>query len=99
MTEVRFDISNDDAALCDKVLDRASSLDLFNRSYSRIDATMDIIAVHMNGTSLDFNKLLGFDNFRFTRDIVGIGRHSDSRTGGLTGLFSPLCSAPKSLAI
>lgn len=62
---------------------------------------MDLSATHANGCSLDLDKLLGFDRFNFTHDVLGIARHLDrddnSPTGGkLLNHFRPRCALRKS---
>lgn len=63
--------------------------------YDRLTCEMDIRAAHANGTPLNFDKFLAFDDFNFTHDIVGIARHMDRETGELGGYFLPRCARPE----
>lgn len=53
------------------------------------DVSMDITATHLNGTPLNLEKLLNFDDFNFAHDIQGIMRHIDRDTGRLKDHFLP----------
>lgn len=62
-----------------------------------IHICMDLQATHANGCPLDLDKLLSFDRFNFTHDVLGIERHLDRRddspTGGkLLNHFLPRCA-------
>ena len=57
-----------------------------------MDLNMDITATHLNGTPLDLEKLLAFDEFNFSHDIYGIMDHIDRTNGKLTRGFLPRCS-------
>lgn len=57
--------------------------------YRLQDATMDINAVHSNGTPLRLEELLEADNFNFNHDVFGIRRHLDRSTGQLGNCFVP----------
>jgi hypothetical protein len=69
----------------EKVMERANPKD-------RLSFEMDIDAAHSNGTPLDFDKLLAFDDFNFWHDINGIQRHINRETGKIENCFSPRCS-------
>ena len=56
---------------------------------------MDLAACHNHGCPLDFDKLLGFDNFNLMHDINGINRHLDHETGELDGRFLPRAAMPQ----
>lgn len=57
--------------------------------YSKqIDVAMDISAVHAQ-IPLRLDDLLGFDNFNFSHDMVGIRRHLNRETGVLENCFLP----------
>ncbi len=58
----------------------------------RMDLIMDLSATHSNGCPLDFDKLLGFDDFDFYHDIYGIVKHLDRTTGKLQNCFLPRCA-------
>jgi len=57
-----------------------------------MDLNMDVTATHCNGTPLDLEKLLAFDEFNFSHDIYGIMDHIDRTNGKLTRGFLPRCS-------
>lgn len=57
-----------------------------------MDIEMDISATNIN-KKLNLNKLLGFDDFNFAHDIVGISNNIDRETGALENCFLPRCSA------
>lgn len=57
--------------------------------YRKMDAMMDIDAVHSNGNPLRLQDLLDADNFNFAHDVFGIRRYLDRRTGQLTEFFVP----------
>lgn len=53
---------------------------------------MDITACHLNGTPLDFEKLLAFDEANFGHDIYGIMRHINRQDGTIMNGFLPRCA-------
>lgn len=57
-----------------------------------MDLNMDITATHLNGTPLDFEKLLAFDEFNFAHDVYGIMDCIDRTNGKLTHGFLPRCA-------
>jgi hypothetical protein len=63
--------------------------------YSMQDAEMDLLATHANGCPLDFEKLVGFDDFNFAHDVFGIRRHLERETGQLLHCFLPRCARPQ----
>lgn len=96
MENIKFDMTDDEARLIQKIVTRA-----LNNSYITggeiIALEMDLAACNANGTPLDFEKLLAFDAFNFAHDIGGIRRHLDRDTGKLKDCFTPRCvrrSAP-----
>ncbi len=50
------------------------------------------LTVANNDTPLDFTTLLGFPDFDFTHDILGIARHLNRKTGKIDGVFLPRCA-------
>ena len=75
-----------------KIVDRIQTIPAIGKR-DRMDWTMDLLATHANGNPMDFDKLLGFDDFNFRHDIYGIHRHLDRATGQLRDCFSPRASA------
>jgi hypothetical protein len=57
-----------------------------------MDLNMDVTATHCNGTPLDLEKLLAFDEFNVAHDIYGIMDCIDRNTGKLTSGFLPRCA-------
>jgi hypothetical protein len=92
--QVSFEISDADRALVGEIVSRTAALAKAHRQrFSRMSATMDLIATHANGNPMDFAKLLAADNFNLAHDVLGIERHLDRETGKLLNCFSPRCSA------
>lgn len=89
--QISFEVSNEDAALIKKIVDRAV------RDYQmqhkirldRMDTTMDLTACHANGCPMNFAGLLAADDFNFAHDISGINRHLNRTTGELENCFLP----------
>lgn len=67
--------------------------------YDLLDCEMDLIATHLNGNPIDFQKLLDFDDANFGHDVFGIRKHIDRTTGQLTDCFSPRCSLPEGVEV
>lgn len=83
---INWDISKEDHAQIVKVVLRAMAQD---PSFNTLDLTMDMTACHLNGCALDFQKLLGFDDFNFMHDIYGISKNIDRTTGKVENCFAP----------
>lgn len=91
---VLFDVSRSDTKLIAQIAKRARNLALkHDVDYPILDASMDITACHANGTPLDLQKLMGFDDGNFGHDVFGIRRFIDRTSGQLSGCFLPRCSA------
>jgi len=73
-----------------KIVDRAVNLGIYD---TRIDADMDISAVHAT-CPLRLADLLDADRFNFIHDLGGIKRHLNRKTGKLGGFFLPRFAAP-----
>lgn len=58
----------------------------------RKNLSMDLAATHANGCLLDFQVLLGFDDFNFNHDIDGISACLNRQTGALGNYFVPRCA-------
>lgn len=65
------------------------------RIRSLLDWQMDITATHLNGTPLDLDRLLAFDDLNFVHDVFGIARHLDRSTGKLQNCFVPRSAQPE----
>ena len=93
MAIVRFNVSKEDAAIIEKIVDRAiKAARGAGWEYDALDARMDIAACHRNGTPLNLADLLAADDFNFSHDVFGIRRHIDRRTGKLLNHFWPRCA-------
>lgn len=90
--KINWSVSKEDAALIDKIVDRAESLTV--GPIDRLSVDMDITACHANGNPLDLQRLLDADNFTFVHDVGGISAHIDRETGRLGDFFVPRCSIP-----
>lgn len=92
---INFDITRADCELVTKIAKRAHVLaGMKDRAFYEIE--MDITACHQNGTPLDLDKLLAFDDFNFAHDLYGIAEHLDRETGELRHCFLPRCARPES---
>lgn len=92
---INFLVASKDAALIKKIVTRGLSVAKAaqRKDINRIDAEMDITAVHANGNPLKLDKFLAADDFNFAHDFFGINRHINRDTGGLSACFSPRFSA------
>jgi len=89
---VNWTTTKQDTKLLAEIVKRAMKLKPLKKQ-RRLDVMMDIQAAHCNGCKLDLVKFLGFDEFNFAHDVVGILNHIDRTTGKLTQCFLPRCSA------
>lgn len=89
---VKFDRTPAENALILQIVDRADRLGLLRNERAKFHTQMDLAATHANGCPLDFEKLLGFDDFDFKHDMFGIARHLDRSTGELMHCFYPRCA-------
>lgn len=91
---VSFDVSTDDAALIDRIVDRAEQIvEAQGETLDRLSCEMDLTAAHANGCPLDLARLATADNFNLAHDVFGIARHIDRRTGKLGDFFRPRFAA------
>lgn len=86
---INWTTTNQDRQLIKAVAGRAKEL---LPDADIVDLKMDVTACHLNGTPLNLKRLLGFDDFNFLHDIVGIARHIDRNTGVITNQFLPRSS-------
>ncbi len=84
---VRFTISARDALLVKKIVKRLAGMSPTQRD--PMEYRMDLTAAHANGCPMDFERLLGADDFNFLHDVFGIERHLDRATGKLQNSFHP----------
>ena len=94
MPEVKFDISDADRLLVERIVDRAIGLiakhNHKSTSASELrDLMMDLTAAHANGCPMDFARLVEADDVNIAHDVFGISRHLDRSTGQLTDFFLP----------
>lgn len=93
-SNISFKVSHGDAALIDKIIDRAlASAKKNGFECDRLDLEMDITATHANGNPLRLHDLLNADDLNFAHDVWGIRSKIDRTTGKLTDHFSPRYSA------
>ena len=89
--EINWDLPAADSELMDKVMDRVKRHGI-TESDRLLNVHMSLTACHLNGTPLDLQKLLDFDDFDFVHDVTGIDAHTSRVTGKLTGWFLPRCA-------
>lgn len=92
MTQIKFNTTKEEDLLITKVVSKSKGLKLIKSKEDISDLMMDLTATHCNGTQLDFEKLLLFDDFNFQHDIFGIQDHINRNTGKIEGGFLPRCS-------
>lgn len=94
MKTVSFKCSGMERGLITRIAERAYVLAKKNSiQYSKIEASMDVTACHVNHQALALDRLLSADDFNFAHDVFGIRRHLDRKTGALLDCFVPRCSA------
>ena len=80
MKSVNFNTTKEEDKLIKLSVDRANKL--FPEDIDDcLSLQMDLSATHCNGTPLDFNKLLAFNNSNSAHDIFGIMSHIDRNDG------------------
>ncbi len=87
MKPISFETTKEEDRLIGLIVKRAISS--FDDIRDSVSLEMDLSATHCNGTPLDFERLLAFDNFNFAHDIYGILNHIDRNTGEINGGFLP----------
>lgn len=93
---IEFKSTKKEHALIAKIVKRAVGYDI---APDPLSLSMDLDAVNSNGIPLDFKRLLGFPEFDFRHDVVGI-QNSMNRADGepiLFDFFLPRCSKPESV--
>lgn len=85
LKEVSFETTKEESKTISRIVERAGVDE-------RLSLTMDLSACHANGCPLDFEKLLGFEDFSFYHDVYGIRNHINRTTGKLEHCFLPRCA-------
>lgn len=85
LKEVSFETTKEESKTISRIVERACVNE-------RLSLTMDLSACHANGCPLDFEKLLGFEDFSFYHDVWGIRNHINRTTGKLEHCFLPRCA-------
>lgn len=90
---IQFETSREFTQLAGIVARRANA----TWSANIADTVMDLCATNNHGCPLDLTRLLGFNDFNFRHDVLGISKHLDrddnSPTGGqLLHHFRPKCA-------
>ena len=91
MDQVSFEATDREVASVNACVKRGQDLKIIPRG-GRLHHAMNLLAVNANGNPIDFDRLLGFDDFNFTHDVLGIDRHLDRDTGQLNNMFRPRSS-------
>lgn len=91
-SSVSFNASKRDAELIDRIVEKACNLTNKHSSGYIENMSMDITACHCNGTPLDLEKFLNFDDFNFFHDLYGISFNVNRRTGKIENCFLPRCA-------
>jgi hypothetical protein len=90
MNDINWNVTNEDAAIISKIVDRARRMAIkYDVEYEATDISMDVTACHLNGTPLKLQALLDADDLNFSHDVFGIRRHIDRDTGKVGGFFLP----------
>ena len=84
---MKFTATKEEFDTIGKIMKRA----LKHTDREPVNIMLDLEVCHSNGTPLDFDKLLAFDDCNFLHDINGIARHIDRNTGELKDCFLPRC--------
>lgn len=93
---IEWNATKEECQIISKIVDRAREIDNSTGTETLFDGmllTMDIEAVHCNGTPIKLQELLSADDSNFAHDVFGIRRHIDRTTGKLLDCFSPRFSA------
>lgn len=90
MDFIKFDASEADSEIIEKIVDRAAELE---ESVDKMQLEMSITACHLNGCPLRLQDLLEADNFNFGHDVFGIHNHISRENAQLQNCFLPRFSA------
>ena len=89
METINFNTTKEEDRLIGLIVKRAISS--FDDISDSVSLKMDLAATHCNGTPLDFERLLAFDNFNFAHDIYGILNNLNRNDGKIKNYFLPRC--------
>jgi len=92
MKAINWNTTQEEDHLIELIVERAFHELNLSGIIDETSLSMDLTATHLNGTPLDFNKLLSFDDFSFGHDVYGISSNLDRNTGELDNCFLPRCS-------
>lgn len=85
---MKFECTEEEIGVIGKIVKRVNNLVVLEP----MDIFMDLEVCHSNGTPLDFDRLLAFDDVSLMHDINGIAQHIDRTTGELQNCFLPRCA-------
>lgn len=92
MANINLEISTEDCAIIERILDRADKFGAHVFTEENCDkqsSEMDLIACHLNGCPLKLQEFLDADDFNFAHDFFGIRHHMNRQTGTLERFFLP----------
>lgn len=97
MSEIKFVATKIEREKILKIVKRAAEIakKAGVKNYNALDASMDLEAVHCNGTPLRLGDLAIADDFNLAHDVFGIARHLDRSTGKLLDCFVPRFHQPR----
>ena len=82
---INWNTSIEDGKLIAKIALRAFRM----IGFDMVDTSMDITALHANGTPLNLTELLGSDDSDFVNEICNIRKHLNTSTGKPIDGFVP----------
>lgn len=87
---ISFNTTKAETRTIQSIADRAAAMaQTEGEEYPRVEAMMDLTAVHANGCKLRLDELLAAEPFDFAHDVFGIRRHLNRSTGQLENHFWP----------
>jgi len=89
MKQVNFNTTKKETQIIHEIAKRAMKEKMIQKNTDLLSLSMDISAVHLNGTKLKLDDFLKADDGNFYHDIAGIMAHIDRSTGKLKNCFSP----------
>jgi hypothetical protein len=96
MHGINFNATREESAIISKIVERAVIIAKEHGvAYNSNECGLDIEACHSNGTPLELQKLLDFDDANFGHDVFGIRRHLNRDNGKVGGQFLPRCARPQ----
>ncbi len=82
---IKFNATKKESLLIQRIVERDEKL----LQLDRLEITMDLTAVHLNGCPLQLQEMLDGSDFDLVHDIDGIHNRLDRSTGKLTQCFLP----------